>query len=204
MDASALTLYASALLIASATPGPGIATIVARVLGGGPAAGIPLALGLAIGDVIWLSTGIWGLVALARTFAGVFLVVKWVGIAYLVYLAWRMWTAASGSRDVTAESGDGSASAQFASGLAVCLGNPKVMAFYWALAPTLFDMARITVADWLKLVAVTLGCLSCTFGSYIVLADRARRLFGQGDALRLVNRAAAVAIAGTAIWMAAR
>ncbi len=204
MDAQSLLIYASALLIASATPGPGIATIVARVLGRGPLAGIPLAMGLAAGDVIWLTTGIWGLVALARTFAEVFLVVKWAGIAYLVYLAWRMWTAAVAERDIGADSRTEPASALFMTGLVVCLGNPKVMAFYWALAPTLFDMTKVTVADWLALVATTLACLTTTFGTYITLANRARSLFKQADTLRTVNRTAAVAIAGTALWMAAR
>ena len=89
-------------------------------------------------------------------------------------------------------------------GLAVCLGNPKVMAFYWALAPTLFDMTRVTVGDWLLLVATTLACLTATFGTYIGLASRARGLFRQADTLRVVNRGAAIAIAGTALWMAAR
>ncbi len=204
MDINALLIYASALLIASGTPGPGIATLIARVLGRGAGAAVPLAAGLALGDVIWLSTGVWGLVALAQTFQGLFLAVKWVGIAYLVYLAWRMWTAPIVERDVMADNRTEHPASLFLTGLAVCLGNPKVMAFYWALTPTLMDLSGITVADWLKLVATTLACLTLTFGTYIVLATRARLIFKQADTMRTVNRTAAVAIAGTALWMAAR
>ena len=204
MDWTSLTLFASALMVASGTPGPGIATLVARVLGRGVGGAIPLALGLAIGDVVWLSAGVWGLAALAKTFSGVFLVVKWVGIAYLVFLAWKMWNTPAAEREVAADTREDSAPALFMTGLAVCLGNPKVMAFYWALVPTLLDVTRITVAGWAQLVVATLGCLTITFGSYILLADRARALFKRGDAIRTVNRVAAVAIAGTAVWMAAR
>ena len=204
MDLSSLALFASALLLASATPGPGIATLVARVLGTGIGGGVPLAAGLAVGDLVWLSAGVWGLAALAKTFHGLFLVVKWVGIGYLIHLAWRMWSAAVTEREVAPDARRDSPKALFLAGLAVCLGNPKVMAFYWALVPTLLDVTRVTVAGWAQLVATTLVCLTITFGGYILLADRARRLFRQADAVRTVNRVAAVAIAGTAVWMAAR
>lgn len=204
MDLASLILFSSALLLASGTPGPGIATLVARVLGTGVGGAAPLALGLAVGDVVWLSTGVWGLSALAQTFHGVFLFVKWVGIAYLIYLAWRMWSTAVVEREVTADMRSDSAAALFLTGLAVCLGNPKVMAFYWALVPTLLDVTRVTIAGWLSLVVATFAVLTITFGSYILLADRARLVFKKGDAIRKVNRVAAVAIAGTAIWMAAR
>ncbi len=202
MDWASLTLFVSALLLASGTPGPGIATLVARVLGTGISGAAPIALGLAVGDVIWLSAGVWGLAALAKSFDGIFFAVKIVGIAYLIYLAWRMWTAPIASRDVTADTRTDSAAALFFTGLAVCLGNPKVMAFYWAMVPALLDVTKITVMGWLQLVVATLGCLTITFGGYIFAADRARTLFKQGDVIRIVNRAAAVVIAGTALWMA--
>jgi threonine/homoserine/homoserine lactone efflux protein len=204
MDWSNLAVFMSALLLAAGTPGPGIATLVARVLGRGVGGAVPLAAGLATGDVIWLSTGVWGLVTLAQTFSGLFLAVKWLGIAYLVYLAWRMWNASFTAREVAADTHEERPQALFLTGLAVCLGNPKVMAFYWALLPTLFDVTRITIAGWLQLVLATLACLTVIFGSYILLASRARLLFQHPEALRNVNRVAAVAIAGTAVWMAAR
>lgn len=204
MDLASILLFASALLIASGTPGPGIGTLVARVLGSGLGGAAPLAIGLAVGDVVWLSTGVWGLAALAKAFNGIFLVVKWIGIAYLMYLAWKMWNVPVASRDVSAIKADDNASALFLTGLAVCLGNPKVMAFYWALVPTLLDVTQVSVTGWLQLVVATLGVLSITFGGYMLLADRARALLKRGDAVRAVNRVAAVAIAGTAVWMAVR
>lgn len=204
MDVPSLTLFVSALLLAAGTPGPGIATLVARVLGSGLGGAAPIAMGLALGDVIWLSTGVWGLSALARSFNAVFAIVKWAGIAYLIYLSWRMWSAPIARRDVAADARTDTVLALFLSGLTVCLGNPKVMAFYWALVPTLLDVTRVTVAGWLQLVAATLACLTVIFGGYMLAADRARQMFRHGDAIRVVNRVAAVAIAGTAIWMAAR
>jgi threonine/homoserine/homoserine lactone efflux protein len=204
MDTASLILFASALLLASGTPGPGIATLVARVLGSGLGGGVPIALGLAVGDVIWLTAGVWGLAVLAKSYEALFTLVKWGGIAYLMVLAWKMWSAPVAARDVTAIERREPPMALFLAGLSVCLGNPKVMAFYWALVPTLIDLRTITVTGWLQLCLATFGVLTITFGGYMLLADKARALLKEASAVRTLNRGAAVAIAGTALWMAWR
>ena len=65
MDLAGLLLFSSALFIAAASPGPGIAAIVARVLGRGPNEAALFSLGVALGDVVWLTFAILGLAALA-------------------------------------------------------------------------------------------------------------------------------------------
>ena len=93
MDLAGLLVFASALFIAAASPGPGIAAIVARVLGRGTRGALAFTAGVALGDVVWLTVAILGLSALAQAFHGVFEIVKYAGAAYLLYLAWRLWTA---------------------------------------------------------------------------------------------------------------
>src|SRR3954464_5515910 len=94
MDLAGLLVFASALFIAAASPGPGIAAIVARVLGRGTRGARAYTAGVALGDVVWLTVAILGLSALAQAFHGVFEIVKYAGAAYLLYLAWRLWTGA--------------------------------------------------------------------------------------------------------------
>ena len=48
-------------------------------------------VGVALGDIVWLSLAVAGLAVLAQTFHWLFLVVKWAGVAYLLFLAWKMW-----------------------------------------------------------------------------------------------------------------
>src|ERR671935_31441 len=93
MDLAALVLFACTLLVAAASPGPGIAALVARVIGRGAEGASAFAAGLILGDLVWLAVAILGLAVVAQTFHEVFLVIKYVGAAYLVYLAYRMWTA---------------------------------------------------------------------------------------------------------------
>src|SRR3712207_61246 len=93
MDPAGLVVFASALFIAAASPGPGIAAIVARVLGRGTAGAVAFTAGVAVGDVVWLTFAVLGLSALAQAFHGVFEAVKYAGAAYLLWLAFKMWTA---------------------------------------------------------------------------------------------------------------
>ena len=84
IDPAVLLVFTSALLVAAASPGPGIAAIVARVLGRGMRGAVAFTAGVALGDVVWLTIAILGLSALAQTFHGVFLAVKYAGVAYLL------------------------------------------------------------------------------------------------------------------------
>ena len=79
---------------------------------------------------------ILGLAAVAQTFHEVFLVIKYAGAGYLDhYLAYRMWTAPAAPRDVAGDRRRDGCMRLFFAGLAVTLGNPKVVAFYLALLP---------------------------------------------------------------------
>ena len=96
---------------------------------------------MALGDVVWLTFAILGLAALAQAFHEVFLVIKYAGAAYLLYLAYKIWTA---PRRDGRDGGDRAEQPArlFLGGLAVTLGNPKIIVFYLALLPTILDLTR--------------------------------------------------------------
>jgi threonine/homoserine/homoserine lactone efflux protein len=204
MDRAGLLVFATALFIAAASPGPGIAAIVARVLGRGTRGAVAFSTGLAIGDVVWLTFAIVGLAALAQAFNGIFLAIKWAGAAYLLYIAYKLWTAPATAREVQADATTEHPAKLFLGGLAVTMGNPKVMVFYLALVPTILDLTRVTLLGYAELVAATLGVLAIVLGAYILLASRARRLFISPRAIRILNRTTGVVMAGAAAAVATR
>src|SRR3954468_18636122 len=130
MDVAAFVLFASTLLLAAPSPGPGVAALVARVVGRGARGAGAFAAGLVLGDLVWLAAAILGLAVVAQTFHEVFLVIKYAGAAYLLYLAYRMWTAPVAARDIAADTRPDGGLRLFVAGLALTLGNPKVGAFY--------------------------------------------------------------------------
>jgi threonine/homoserine/homoserine lactone efflux protein len=204
MELSGLVIFCTALFLAAASPGPGLAAIVARVLGRGPQGAITFTVGIAVGDVVWLTLAVCGLAVLAQTFHVVFLIVKWIGVAYLLYLAWKLWSAPVTAQAIAADTRRESQTGLFLAGLAVTMGNPKVMVFYLALLPTILDLTSISLLGYVELVVATLAVLAVVFGIYIGLAARARLMFTSPTAMRLVNRGSATAMTGAAAWVALR
>jgi threonine/homoserine/homoserine lactone efflux protein len=204
MDLTALIVFATALLVAAASPGPGIIAIVARVIGRGSHGAAAYAAGFVIGDLVWLTVAILGLAVVAESFHQVFLVIKYAGAAYLLCLAYRMWTAPAQAVDVVADIGREGRGRLFLTGLAISLGNPKVMAFYVALLPSLIDVTRVTVAGFAELAAICIAVLTAVLSVYVIAAVRARTLFTSPRAMRLLNRTGGTMLAGAAIAVAAK
>lgn len=166
--------YAIALAIAAAIPGPGVIAIVARALGAGLRPTLPMLFGLVLGDVVYLAAAILGLAYVASTFGTLFVVIKYAGAAYLVWMAIGFWRAGVTAETIDAKADGGGAVAGFVAGLLVTLGNPKTMVFYLALLPTLIDMTAVTMADFTILIAVTFLVLVAVMVPYAGLAGRAR------------------------------
>jgi threonine/homoserine/homoserine lactone efflux protein len=203
MTLAALIAYSGALFIAAAIPGPGVTALVARALGSGFRETFFMGLGIVLGDMIYLTAVVLGLALIAQTFTTVFLVVKFAGVLYLGYIAWKLWTAGLLPEDIKAKPST-SAAMSFLSGLLVTLGNPKTMLFYVALVPTLIDIADIGPRDYGLLLTATFLVLLAVLVPYMLLAARARLLLKQPKALRTLNRVAASVLAGTAAYIAVR
>jgi threonine/homoserine/homoserine lactone efflux protein len=204
MTFSGLALFAAVYTLAVASPGPGVTALVARVLARGRA-GLPAFIaGFVLGDLIWFSGAALGLSVLARQFHLAFLVVKFAGVAYLVYLAIMLWRAPAAAMAVGESRAPDAPGKLFAAGLALTLGNPKVMAFLMAILPTVVDLATLTPLAALEIAALIALLQSAVLGGYGLLADRARRLIASPRALRLVNRVSGAALVGAAAAVATR
>ncbi|WGF87407.1 LysE family translocator [Marinivivus vitaminiproducens] len=201
MTFSALTVFALALAVAAGSPGPSIAALVARVLTGGLRSVLPFLAAMWLGEVLWLTMAVAGLAAIAQSFHAAFVVLKYLGVAYLLYLAWRMWTAPAGP-DAAALPTRRNAWGMFTAGMMITLGNPKIMVFYMALLPTIIDMSAIGLASWAELVATLLAVLVAVDLGWALMAAKARRLLTSPRAVRIANRAGAGMMAGAAAAIA--
>ena len=205
MSISSLLLFAAVYFAAVATPGPGVAALVARVLGHGLVGVAPFILGYVVGDLIWLAIAATGLAAVAHLFAGAFVALKLAGAAYLLYVAWGM------ARSSFAAAGEAAPPSQatlgwraFSGSLSLTLGNPKVIVFFLSIMPLVVDLSALTPAIFATIAVIAVAVLSATLSAYALAADRARRLLRSSKAMRYVRRAAAGVMAGVALAIAAR
>ena len=203
MSLTTLLIFAGALLMAAGSPGPSIAARVARVLSRGPRDVLPFLAAMWIGEGIWLTCAVAGLAAVAETFHTAFVVIKWLGVAYLLYLAWKMWFAPAGNGEAELPEAR-SGIKLFLAGLTVTLGNPKIMMFYVALLPAIIDLGAVTVLGWAELVATMFVVLVVIDLAWVLLASRARLFLRSPRAVRIANRISAGTMAGAAAAIAAR
>ncbi|AQZ50840.1 LysE family translocator [Martelella mediterranea] len=203
MTLGALALFAITLFVAAGSPGPSVAALVARVLSRGHRDVLPFLAAMWLGEALWLTLAVFGLAAVATSFHGVFVAIKWAGVAYLFWLAWKMWfarTETAGAELPQASSGW----KMFLTGISITIGNPKIMMFYVALLPTILDLASVTLVGWLELTVTLLLVLAVVDLAWVFLATRARRLLKSPRAMKIANRLSAGMIGGAAVAIATR
>lgn len=200
MDIVDLAAFAIPLATACAVPGPTTMMLVARVTAQGTK-GIGLfCLGLIIGDILWLLIAVAGASALAASAAPVFEVIRWLGAAYLFYVAWQLWSAPADGTQIPRDS-DQPASHLFWAGLLLALGNAKTGIFYVALVPTFLPLEPISLSDVGALSVVVVAIYGSVLGAYVLAALRTRRLFFDTTARKRLNRIAGGVIAISAIFV---
>jgi threonine/homoserine/homoserine lactone efflux protein len=200
---SSLLLFAGVYLAAVATPGPGIAALVARVLGRGLGGIAPFIAGFLVGDLVWFAVAATGLAVFAHEFAGLFAAIRFAGVAYLLYLAWTMWRAPAGAAEVGPARSD-RRSRSFLGALSLTLGNPKVIVFFLSIMPLVVDLDALNFTTALTIAATMTVVLASVLLAYALAANRARRLLGSSRAMKRISRCAAGVMAGAALAIATR
>jgi threonine/homoserine/homoserine lactone efflux protein len=203
MELSVLGLFAAALFVNAGSPGPSIAALVARVISGGLGSVLPFLGAMWIGEALWLVAAILGLGFLAGSFYLLFAIVKYLGVAYLMFLAWKMWTAPV-NIEASQLPRSSSPLRMFMTGMALTLGNPKIMVFYLALLPSLIDLNAVTAMGMIELVGVAFVVMMSVDLAWAFAAAWARTWLRSPRAMRIANRASATAMGGAAAVIVSR
>ncbi|MHB0774488.1 LysE family translocator [Halomonas sp. WWR20] len=205
LDLTQVFSYSVALGIAAAVPGPGLAALIARSVGGGTLSGFCLLLGLILGDLIYLSFAVFGLAMVAEHFNALFEVVRWGAALYLCYLAWQFWFANHQTVEVGKSTKKRELLSAALSGLTITLGNPKTIAFYLAILPLVIDLRAVSLQTWaVVLVPLTVLVLLSVGALFIVAAVRVRHLLSSPRAQQHLFRGAAMIMVAAAASMLRR
>jgi threonine/homoserine/homoserine lactone efflux protein len=201
-----LTGFILILAVAAAIPGPDVAAIVRSALGGGAPRAFGVIFGIMLGHAIWMLAAVTGLAALAQTLGTAFIVIKASAVAYLLFLAWKLWTAPidAGLDESSASSAPAASRAGIITGLLVSLSNPKALIFFSAVVPSILPVGHLSVADFALLIACSSLTFLVVFGAWAMLAARAPAALGNASRQRAFNRGSALLIAASAAAVAAR
>ena len=168
-------------------PGPSILLIVANSLQQGVAAGLITVAGGAIAMLMQLIVALVGLTSLVNMLERSFEIVRWVGIAYLLYLGVQRWRS-SVSGSVIGKQRERNNRSLFVAGFLVALTNPGTLLFFIAFFPQFLN-ADVAAGPQLMLLAVTFMALTLTFdSSYALLSARIGRSLQDPRQVQFRNR----------------
>ncbi len=161
-------------LVVVISPGPGALLTVAAGLSGGARAAAVTALGCTLGIVPHLLAAVTGLAALLHASATAFDVLRYAGVAYLLYMGWATWRSPA-ALEVRADAPARSTGRRIAEAMLVNLLNPKLSLFFLTFLPQFIAPGETQPAERMaQLSLVFMAMTLVVFLGYGVFAARFR------------------------------
>lgn len=148
------------------TPGPAVILVTTSSIRYGFWASMAPAVGICAANLVWISLASSGVAVVAKNFPEAFLAFKMLGIAFIVWLAWR--TAFGAPVDLLRREPPPKGKL-FAHGVGLQLANPNALVYFGGLLPTYFNpdhdmipqvaisMATVTVCEMFGLMVYAVG-----------------------------------------------
>jgi threonine/homoserine/homoserine lactone efflux protein len=176
---------ASAVLLV--IPGPTILLVISYALGQGMRAALPLAIGVALGDLTAMTLSMLGVGALLAASAMLFTALKWIGAAYLIWLGIKLWRA-GGRLEAQPRTDGASGLRMLGHAWLVTALNPKGLTFFIAFLPQFID-PRADFWTQMLIFEATFVCLAFANAvGYGLIASRARSFVQSERAIGMFNR----------------
>lgn len=205
MPLETILLFVIADLVFCLTPGPATMVTVSHALPHGPAGGMRGALGpivgVNVGNFIWYGLTAFGLIALIQTVPTAYAVLRWIGVAYLAWMGFRMLTGGTGQL-ANQSAHSASFGKGFVNGLAVHMSNPKALLFFTAFIPPFIDPDGNLLLQFAILAGLTILTETTGLTFYAALASKARNLGNADQAQPLFQKIAATILLGAALILA--
>lgn len=185
-------------------PGPTVLLVLSYAMSQGRRVALATVAGVALGDFIAMSASLAGLGALVLASAQLFVVLKWIGAAYLIYLGVGLIrSASSAGLGTLGETRSVSARKVFGHAAAVTALNPKSIVFFIAFVPQFVAVDRALLPQFGILIATFVALAAANALAYALLADRMRARIARPGVLAWLSRAGGGALIAMGVATAA-
>ena len=190
MDLSTLLVFSLAALALTTSPGPDMLLLASRSAVQGRAAGLATWFGIAAGTYCHALAAAFGLSQLFLAVPIAYDVVRYVGAAYLLYLAWQAFTSTRKATDIKQQVHTPQSNADmFRQGLLTNLLNPKMAIFVLALFPQFVNPETGSVALQIMIMASVLNLIGFFVnGAVILAASKASAMLSGNNGLRKISQ----------------
>ncbi len=195
---SIMSLF-GAMIVLAALPSTSVLTVIARSVAFGFVQGAGVALGVVLGDVFLIAIAVLGLSVLAEMLGSLFILVKYVGGIYLIWLGADLLKLQPKSGKVKGVL-ETSLLSSFLAGLFITLGDVKAILFYLGFFPAFLDLSTLSSSDvWVIMCIAVIAVGGIKLG-YAYMAGQTVLLVDAGKA-RKMNIAAGSIMIVVGVWM---
>lgn len=189
MDLSLWLTFVTATVLLLIIPGPTIVLVLTYALTQGRRVALASAGGVALGDFIAMTASLVGLRALVMASSTMFIALKWVGAAYLVWMGIGMIRSASSTKAIQIKDAPQlSSRAVFRNAAVVTALNPKGIVFFIAFVPQFIRPDAALAPQFAILIATFVGLATINVLIYALLADRLRDTIRKPEILGWMTR----------------
>lgn len=182
----------STMLIASflltIAPGPDVMYVIAQSISKGRKYGLASAVGLSVGLLFHTALLAFGISQIISSNENIFRAVKYFGALYLLWLAYKVWTAKPNSAKIETENtGNKYPLANTFQGLIMNVSNPKVLMFFLAVIPNFIDLSQENIKGQIFTMGVIFVFQALIiFSLYAVLAAKLTRFMRENESFQLI------------------
>ncbi|MEN8992358.1 LysE family transporter [Avibacterium paragallinarum] len=187
--------YMLACWVISISPGAGAIASMSSGLNYGFKHGYWNAIGLQLALLVQIAIVAAGAGVLFATTPWAFLIVKWFGVGYLLYLAYLQWTAPTESIEIQQDLPNKSRSKLVLHGFLVNMSNPKAIVFLLAVLPQFLDLSKPQWIQYVIMAATMISIDLIVMAGYTGLAAKVLRLLKSPKQQKYLNRTFAVLFA---------
>ena len=187
--------YMLACWVISISPGAGAIASMSSGLNYGFRRGYWNALGLQLALLVQIGIVAAGVGVLFATTPWAFMLVKWFGVLYLLYLAYLQWKAPTQSIKIQQEQPDKSIAKLVLHGFLVNMSNPKAIVFLLAVLPQFLDLSKQQWIQYLIMAATMITIDLIVMAGYTGLAAKVLRVLKSPKQQKVMNRTFAVLFA---------
>lgn len=170
---SVLVVFALTVTPLIFTPGPDMLFVLSQVMSKGAKAGIMATLGICSGYLIHSILVALGIAAIIVSFPWLFKTIQYVGIAYLLYLAFGLFKSVLAKKDVEIQKT--SVAHPIRKGFLTALLNPKGMLIYFAILPQFIDQTANTVQQGVLLSCIFIGLIFFVYAGLSLIFAKIRQ-----------------------------
>ena len=149
-----VTLFGIMVTLA-AMPSSSVALVVTRSATHGVANGIAVSIGIVLGDLAFILLAILGMSVVAEAMGSMFMLIKYLGASYLLWLGFSLITSKSSKNTVEKPIQKRSLVASFLAGFMLTLGDIKAIIFYASLFPVFINLSALNIVDIFTIILVT-------------------------------------------------